>query len=73
VRKRMSVILRKIDSDDSRIFLLTKGADNVIFERLRKGKEAESLKNATEKHLDEFAGQGFRTLTLGYKVIGGTF
>jgi len=73
VRKRMSVILRKIDSDDSRIFLLTKGADNVIFERLRKGKEAESLKNATEKHLDEFAGQGLRTLTLGYKVIGGTF
>jgi len=73
VRKRMSVILRKIDSDDSRIFLLTKGADNVIFERLRKGEEAENLKNATEKHLDEFAGQGFRTLTLAYKVIGGMF
>lgn len=73
VRKRMSVILRKMDSDDERIFLLTKGADNVIFERLRKGggTEAEALKKATEKHLDEFAGQGLRTLTLAYRVIGG--
>ncbi|KXN91421.1 Phospholipid-transporting ATPase DNF1 [Leucoagaricus sp. SymC.cos] len=71
-RKRMSVILRKMDSDDERIFLLTKGADNVIFERLRKGagEDIDSLKKATEKHLDEFAGQGLRTLTLAYKVIG---
>lgn len=70
-RKRMSVILRKMDSDDERIFLLIKGADDVIFERLRKdgGEEAESLKKTTEKHLDEFAGQGLRTLTLAYKVI----
>lgn len=73
-RKRMSVILRKMDSDDERIFLLIKGADDVIFERLRKdgGEEAESLKKTTEKHLDEFAGQGLRTLTLAYKVIEGT-
>ncbi|KAJ3576886.1 hypothetical protein NP233_g123 [Leucocoprinus birnbaumii] len=71
-RKRMSVILRKIDTDDERIFLLTKGADNVIFERLRKGggEEAVNLKKATEKYLDEFAAEGLRTLTLAYKVIG---
>jgi phospholipid-translocating ATPase len=75
VRKRMSVVLRKMDSDDERIFLLTKGADNVIFERLKKGggEETETLKKATEKYLDEFAGQGLRTLTLAYKVIGGAF
>ncbi len=74
VRKRMSVILRRMDSDDGRIFLLTKGADNVIFERLRRGggEETEALRRATENHLDEFAGQGLRTLTLAYKVIGGT-
>lgn len=73
VRKRMSVILRKMDADDGRIFLLTKGADSVIFERLRNGgEETEELKRATESHLDEFAGQGLRTLTLAYKVIGGT-
>ncbi|KAG2019851.1 phospholipid-translocating ATPase [Coprinopsis cinerea AmutBmut pab1-1] len=67
-RKRMSVIVRKLDSDDSRLFLLCKGADNVIFERLKPG-YAEDLKEETEKHLDEFAAQGLRTLTLAYKVI----
>ncbi|PPQ72461.1 hypothetical protein CVT26_003714 [Gymnopilus dilepis] len=67
-RKRMSVVLRKLDGDDGRLFLLSKGADNVIFERLREG--GDDLKKVTEKHLDEFASQGLRTLTLAYKVIG---
>lgn len=71
-RKRMSVVLRKLDGDDTRLFLLSKGADNVIFERLKPG-TGEELKNITEKHLDEFASQGLRTLTLAYKVIGGEF
>lgn len=71
-RKRMSIILRKLDSDDGRLFLLSKGADNVIFERLKEG-AAEELKSVTERHLAEFAGQGLRTLTLAYKVIGGEF
>ena len=71
-RKRMSIILRKLDSEDGRLFLLSKGADNVIFERL-KGGAAEELKDNTERHLAEFAGQGLRTLTLAYKVIGGEF
>ena len=69
-RKRMSVVLRKLDGDDSRLFLLSKGADNVIFERLKPG-AGEELKQVTEKHLDEFAGQGLRTLTLAYKIIRG--
>ena len=68
-RKRMSVVLRKLD-DDGRIFLLSKGADNVIFERLKPG-SGEELRATTEKHLDEFANQGLRTLTMAYKVIGG--
>ncbi|KAG5643214.1 hypothetical protein DXG03_001334 [Asterophora parasitica] len=66
-RKRMSVVLRKLDDQDGRIFLLCKGADNVIFERLREG--ADDLKAKTERHLGEFASQGLRTLTLAYKVI----
>ncbi|KAL0946504.1 hypothetical protein HGRIS_012720 [Hohenbuehelia grisea] len=66
-RKRMSVVLRKLDGDDGRLFLLTKGADNVIFERLRPG--GDDLKAVTETHLDEFASSGLRTLTLAYKVI----
>ncbi|KAK7467656.1 hypothetical protein VKT23_004709 [Stygiomarasmius scandens] len=66
-RKRMSVILRKLDEDDGRIFLLSKGADNVIFERLKPG--SDDLKKITEDHLSEFANEGLRTLTLAYKVI----
>ncbi|KAH9832873.1 phospholipid-translocating P-type ATPase [Rhodofomes roseus] len=71
-RKRMSVIVRKLGDDEAeeeggRVFLLTKGADNVIFERLEPGNE--QLKRQTEKHLDEFAGEGLRTLTLAYKVL----
>ncbi|KDR73672.1 hypothetical protein GALMADRAFT_251453 [Galerina marginata CBS 339.88] len=68
-RKRMSVVLRKLDAEDGRLFLLSKGADNVIFERLKEG-AGEELKKVTEKHLDEFASDGLRTLTLAYKVIG---
>ena len=69
-RKRMSVVLRKLDGDDSRLFLLSKGADSVIFERLKPG-AGQELKQVTENHLDEFASQGLRTLTLAYKVIKG--
>jgi len=67
VRKRMSVIVKKLDEGDDRLFLLTKGADNVIFERLKPG--GEDLKKLTEDHLDSFANEGLRTLTLAYKVI----
>ncbi|EMD38048.1 hypothetical protein CERSUDRAFT_113198 [Gelatoporia subvermispora B] len=66
-RKRMSVVIRKMDEQDGKIYLLTKGADNVIFERLRAGDD--ELKKTTEQHLDMFAGEGLRTLTLAWKVI----
>ena len=68
-RKRMSVVLRNLDGEQGRLFLLTKGADNVIFERLRSSEE--QLKAETEVHLNEFANEGLRTLTLAYKIIGG--
>ncbi|THH12000.1 hypothetical protein EW145_g295 [Phellinidium pouzarii] len=67
-RKRMSVVLRKLGDDDNRVFLLTKGADNVIFERLKQGVN-DQLKEITGDHLDEFASEGLRTLTLAYKVV----
>lgn len=69
-RKRMSVVVRKLDDEDGRIFLLTKGADNVIFERLKPAVNDE-LKKETEQHLDMFASEGLRTLTLAYKVVSG--
>ena len=68
-RKRMSVVLRKLDGADGRLFLLTKGADNVIFERLKSG--SDDLKKTTESNLVDFANEGLRTLTLAYKVIPG--
>ena len=69
-RKRMSVVLRKLDPEDSSLLLLTKGADNIIFERLRPG--ADEMKRETEKHLSEFANSGLRTLTLAFKIITGS-
>ncbi|KAH8827405.1 phospholipid-translocating P-type ATPase [Flagelloscypha sp. PMI_526] len=67
-RKRMSAIVKKHGDDgDSRILLLTKGADNIIFDRLRPGND--EMKATTEKHLAEFASDGLRTLTLAYKII----
>ncbi|KAJ7700010.1 hypothetical protein B0H17DRAFT_1196026 [Mycena rosella] len=66
-RKRMSVVVKQLDGADERLFLLTKGADNVIFERLKAG--GEELRDTTEAHLSDFANNGLRTLTLAYKVI----
>ncbi|XP_042229397.1 phospholipid-transporting ATPase ID-like isoform X3 [Homarus americanus] len=63
VRKRMSVILKK----DGRIRLYCKGADSIIYERLKSGQE--SLKHHTQEHLDSFAGEGLRTLCLAYKDL----
>ncbi|KAF5369162.1 hypothetical protein D9615_009965 [Tricholomella constricta] len=66
-RKRMSVVLRKLGGEDERLFLLTKGADNIIFQRLKDSER--DLMDETEVHLSEFANNGLRTLTLAYKVI----
>lgn len=46
VRKRMSVILRK----DGQLRLYCKGADNVIYERLKPGNE--EMKQKTQEHLN---------------------
>ncbi|CAA7271006.1 unnamed protein product [Cyclocybe aegerita] len=66
-RKRMSVVLRRLNAESNDLLLLTKGADNVIFERLQLGEEA--MKQETERHLSEFANSGLRTLTLAYRMI----
>jgi len=69
-RKRMSVILRKLD-DEGRIFLLSKGADNVIFERLSKDNSQKELREKTDQDLQQFASDGLRTLCLAYRVVDG--
>lgn len=69
-RKRMSVVVRKLGEGDDRIFLLCKGADNVIFERLAPG-AGDQFKEKTGEDLDFFASEGLRTLCLSYKVVPG--
>lgn len=56
-RRRMSVILRKVDDPERSVYVLSKGADNVIYSRLRED-ESEDLKVATQHHLDQFANDG---------------
>lgn len=46
IRKRMSVILRK----DGKLTLYCKGADNVIYERLKEGQQ--EVKTRTQDHLN---------------------
>ncbi|KAF9276469.1 hypothetical protein BGZ68_009992 [Mortierella alpina] len=53
--------------DDEELLLLTKGADNIIFERLAPGQQ--QLIHDTTMHLQDFAREGLRTLCLAYKVL----
>lgn len=64
-RKRMSVILRR--HADSKILVLTKGADSIIFERSADGQD--DLKSNTDEALEEFANKGLRTLCLAGKEL----
>lgn len=67
VRKRMSVILRK----DGHLRLYCKGADNVIYERLKK--DSEEMMSKTLDHLNKFAGEGLRTLCLSVRDLDESF
>ncbi|PWN23389.1 phospholipid-translocating P-type ATPase [Microstroma glucosiphilum] len=64
-RKRMSVILRR--HSDSKILVLAKGADSIIFERSAAGQE--DIKTNIDEHLEEFANKGLRTLCLAGKEL----
>ncbi|KAL2169961.1 hypothetical protein VTG60DRAFT_5431 [Thermothelomyces hinnuleus] len=64
-RKRMSAIVRM---PDGRILLFCKGADSVIYSRLKKGEQAE-LRQETAKHLELFAVEGLRTLCIAEREL----
>ncbi|KAF8929007.1 hypothetical protein BGZ52_002656, partial [Haplosporangium bisporale] len=75
-RKRMSVIVKRLQTSQNQessedvkdeILLLTKGADNIIFERLASGQE--QLVENTTAHLQDFARDGLRTLCLAYRSL----
>ena len=65
-RKRMSAIIRM---PDGRIVLFCKGADSVIYSRLRPGEQSQ-LRRLTGEHLEMFAREGLRTLCIARKELG---
>ncbi len=64
-RKRMSAIIRM---PDGKIILFCKGADSVIYSRLRRGEQPE-LRKSTAEHLEMFAREGLRTLCLAQREL----
>ncbi|KAF4795519.1 Phospholipid-transporting ATPase FetA [Turdus rufiventris] len=64
VRKRMSVIVQSPEGD---LTLYCKGADTILYELLHPS--CNSLKEETTEHLNEFAGEGLRTLVVAYKSL----
>ncbi|KAK3709346.1 phospholipid transporting ATPase [Vermiconidia calcicola] len=64
-RKRMSAIVRM---PNGKIVLLCKGADSVIYSRLKRGEQAE-LRKTTAEHLEMFAREGLRTLCIAQRGL----
>ncbi|KAK6436503.1 phospholipid transporting ATPase [Oleoguttula sp. CCFEE 5521] len=65
-RKRMSAILRM---PDGKIVLFCKGADSIIYSRLKRGEQLE-LRKSTAEHLEMFAREGLRTLCIAQRELG---
>ncbi|KAG9416448.1 hypothetical protein AC1031_000850 [Aphanomyces cochlioides] len=67
-RKRMSVIVEKPDGS---LYLLCKGADTVIYERLSETEDSEvdDIRQKTLEHMETFASEGLRTLVIAHAKI----
>ncbi|XP_004645731.1 probable phospholipid-transporting ATPase VD isoform X1 [Octodon degus] len=78
VRKRMSVVVRHPLSNE--VVVYTKGADSVIMELLSVAspdganleKQQMIIREKTQKHLDDYAKRGLRTLCIAKKVMSDT-
>ena len=64
-RKRMTVIVR---NPQGQIILYCKGADSVIYQRLRPDHDP-VLKESTSKDMEAFANGGLRTLCIAYRYL----
>jgi phospholipid-translocating ATPase len=67
-RKRMSAI---IQMPDGKIILFCKGADSIIYSRLKRGEQSELRRNTAE-HLEMFAREGLRTLCIAQRELDRT-
>ncbi|KAG9439471.1 hypothetical protein H6P81_019636 [Aristolochia fimbriata] len=63
-RKRMSVI---VEDEEGQIFLLCKGADSIILDRL--AENGKLHQTATMIHLSDYAEDGLRTLAFAYRKL----
>ncbi|KIV77020.1 hypothetical protein PV11_08860 [Exophiala sideris] len=68
-RKRMSAIVRM---PNGRIKLFCKGADSMIYSRLKRGEQQE-LRKATAENLEIFAREGLRTLCVAERDLDEEF
>ncbi len=64
-RKRMSAIIRM---PDNKVVLFCKGADSIIYSRLKRGEQSE-LRRTTAEHLEMFAREGLRTLCIAQREL----
>ncbi|KAL9933492.1 hypothetical protein V8E36_007668 [Tilletia maclaganii] len=67
-RKRMSTIVR---DREGRLLMICKGADSVIYARLRSDHPRE-LMETTQRDLEDFANAGLRTLCIAYRYLDET-
>ncbi|KAM9477380.1 phospholipid-transporting ATPase VD isoform 2-T3 [Clarias gariepinus] len=70
VRKRMSVVVRHPLT--SQVVVYTKGADNVIMDLAGTSDQSDSsreMMKRTQRHLDEYAKEGLRTLCVAKRVL----
>ncbi|UIZ28573.1 hypothetical protein KXD40_009384 [Peronospora effusa] len=65
-RKRMSVVAQYPNGE---YWVLTKGADNVIYPLLAKSKSNPELLKETMRHLETFGDDGLRTLTIAQRRV----
>ncbi|XP_068656331.1 probable phospholipid-transporting ATPase 4 [Aristolochia californica] len=63
-RKRMSVI---VENEEGQIFLLCKGADSIILDRL--AENGKLYQTETVVHLSDYAEDGLRTLAFAYRKL----
>jgi len=68
-RKRMSIVAK---TPDGKIVLYCKGADAAIFAKLAKIDSA-TVREASEKHVHDYAKLGLRTLCFSYRTLDATW
>ncbi|XP_067949362.1 phospholipid-transporting ATPase VA-like isoform X2 [Watersipora subatra] len=67
VRKCMSVVMRRENSQE--IVVYTKGADNVIFDKIKSDEQNQQLVKQARIHVNHFAKDGLRTLCMAKKLL----